>query len=825
VGPLSAQEYSHAVINEESGLAQDFVYSLAQDPRGFLWIGTGNGLTQYDGRQISTYTQTDRLTANFVTCLLRASSGHLIVGHYQGSVSQYNGVTFAPAVPDTLRSEVVSLIEEHQSLWIITRSGAVMRLATDFSAYQLLAPGELQGKIVYKALFVNDRFLFATSEGLYAFQWRDHQLYFVEALPDLQYQVITALTAGTQPKTLWVGTDEGMLHEVQAGTALKIIRSVRLPVAEAASSALVATPEALWAGTLHHGLYRWDLATARWRAFGTGQGFPIKSVSTLLPDAEGSLWVGTLSNGLVKLYPSVISFHDGSTQGIQRVHAAVAMADTYVVATDRGLYHVAADSGGMGPYRLAPGTSMRGWLSLLAYDSTRLLAGAAEGGMFWYDVRSNQLRTFPLGGELPRGLRIRAMTKDNAGGFWLATVGQGVCHIDAQGTLLERLSTETGFIHNDIYALHADRQGRVWFGSHGAGLAVRLPGGMLRRLSQEEVFPSREVNAITEDDRGTIWVATDGEGIFTFSDSVFTAVAADHPPVSKYIRGLALTDERLWYSYRKGVSYIDRATGRTHDFTRHEGIRELETYASALARDAEGNVLVLHERAMSRINIRATRPPDTLRPRLTALHFQFKQRIPLVPSPDEIQRGEFPKALLEHHVNHLTFTIQVGALNYTGPVYYRYRLTDLEPDWAPATRENKFTYSGLTPGTYTFAWQATTDVAVWPAHPATYSFVIQKPYWQKWWFYLAQAAGICVLFGLTYYLTQSSSSKSSIARVMLFTSIFILFDYVQNLADPVTSGVAEGAPIYKTLVNLGLALLLLPIEQGIKGFFQSRDRL
>lgn len=820
--PLIAQEYSFAVINEENGLSQDFVYALAQDQRGFLWIGTGNGLTRYDGRQPVAYTQADSLSENFVTCLLYTASGHLIAGHYQGSVSHYNGVTFARTVSDTLQSEVVSLIEHYQSLWVITRSGGVMRLATDFYTYQMLAPGELQGKIVYKAQFVNDRLLFATSEGLYAFQWRDNQLFFVETLTDLQYQVTTVLAGAPTSKTIWVGTDEGTLHEVQVGTTLKAMRSVRLPIAEAAISALVVTDDVLWVGTLHHGLYRYDRATARWRAFGTTQGFPIKAVNALLLDREGSVWVGTLSNGLIKLYPSVISFFDASQLGIERVAASVALAGTYVVATDKGLYHLSIDSTGAGTYRLAPATRSRGWLSLLAYDSTRILAGAADGGLFWYDVRTGQVSTYPLAQNT---WRIRAMAKDPSGGLWLAAMGQGVLHVDAKGTQIEQLSTESGFIHNDIYAIHADRHERVWFGSHGAGLAMRTPDGKLHRLSQEDVFPSREVNAFAEDPDGTLWVATDGEGIFALGDSTFASVAADHPPVSKYVRGLVVGDQRLWYAYRKGISYVHRGTGRTHDFSKPEGIRELETYASPLQVDADGNVYVLHERALSRVNAKALRAPDTLRPRITALHYQFKQLVRLVPSADEVQRGDFPVARLVHHINHLTFSAHVAALNYVGPIYYRYRLKEVEPEWAPATRENKFTYSGLVPGQYTFELQATTDVAVWPAQPMQYRFTIQKPYWQKWWFYGAQAAGICLLFGLTYYLTQNSRSKSSIARVMLFTSIFILFDYVQNLADPVTSGVVEGAPIYKTLVNLGLALLLLPIEQGIKGFFQSRDRL
>ncbi|HVZ25705.1 MAG TPA: two-component regulator propeller domain-containing protein, partial [Sediminibacterium sp.] len=43
--------FNHISIDDGLGLASNVVYCTYQDPRGFIWVGTANGLQRFDGNR------------------------------------------------------------------------------------------------------------------------------------------------------------------------------------------------------------------------------------------------------------------------------------------------------------------------------------------------------------------------------------------------------------------------------------------------------------------------------------------------------------------------------------------------------------------------------------------------------------------------------------------------------------------------------------------------------------------------------------------------------------------------------------------------------
>ena len=75
-------------LGTEEGLTQAYVTALSQDPSGFIWIGTQDGLNRYDGYHIKTYknnpNDTFSLPSNSITGLHATNNHYLWIAHERG---------------------------------------------------------------------------------------------------------------------------------------------------------------------------------------------------------------------------------------------------------------------------------------------------------------------------------------------------------------------------------------------------------------------------------------------------------------------------------------------------------------------------------------------------------------------------------------------------------------------------------------------------------------------------------------------------------------------------------------------------------------------
>ncbi|NJN64189.1 MAG: hypothetical protein HC882_04455 [Acidobacteria bacterium] len=142
------------MIDWRDGLPASYVWSIAQDRDGFIWIGTPGGVVRYDGRQ-----------ARVV-----APASHLIVGRQRlGTVFAYDSEKRVSTLSANGASPVAgpdggpitvtrgATIADDGTLWI-TRDGEILRLSSGgtwlppvraFEFVRLLAPGHEGGVLAY----------------------------------------------------------------------------------------------------------------------------------------------------------------------------------------------------------------------------------------------------------------------------------------------------------------------------------------------------------------------------------------------------------------------------------------------------------------------------------------------------------------------------------------------------------------------------------------------------------------------------------------------------------------------------------------------------
>lgn len=817
-------------LNEENGLAQNFVYGIVKDKRGFIWISTGKGLTRFDGKDAKTYTTENGLTDNFITESYRAQDEKIIFGHFQGSITSYNGAYFETIIGDTLNSEIVSITESATgTMYAASRSRGLI-VWDDPDNPQLLFPAELQGKIVNQIKVAGTQLITATSEGIYTFQINGQQLVFNDAPDELLYEEITTLeTYHKDSSYMWAATSNG-LYLIRTGTFTRVVNHLYVDLLGGMDVRAIVhhNNQSLWIGTHQRGLFHFtlenDTLVTHIDQFNERNGFPIFSVNTLYVEANGTPWIGTLSNGIVKLYEPFFKYHR-TPSVVTQVNATEEWNDLYLVATDKGLYQFdPAQHEESKQYQRVPEFKDQPILSIKTIED-ELWVGTQHQGVLIYNLRTNKINKLGSDNWNQLGLRARLFEVDRNGNIWISIMESGVILVNRQGELLNHLSTNNGFIHNDIYAICPAENGEVWFGSLGAGLARMDNKGEVQRLSQQGVFPSHDINDITEHD-GAIWIATDGQGYYKYENDVFTNIGPAQESASPFIKSIAAdANDRLWMTTRRSIGYLNLETGKSRYYDKSDGLLDKEDYASPILIDTKGNLLLPNEMGVSVFNTEKVGSTVVLNTYLTSIYISFSPYMPPAPSPQEIKRGMYPAVTLDHDQNHVTLNFKAIDTHFNGPVYYRYYLQNLESGWSPPSLNSSVTYTSLEPGKYAFHAQATNDLRTWADQPMTYSFVVSKPYWDTWWFYLLQATGIVALFGTTFLLIRNPAAKRSLGRIMVFMCIFIVFDYLQNWLEPVTPEFIGSVPLYKTLLNLSLALILFPVERGIKNFFKKQERV
>lgn len=84
----SAQSMKFDNFSVENGLSQNSVYSIQTDKKGYLWVGTADGLNRFDGYHFNKYrnSRTDSCTIhnNFIRKLIETPLGNFLIQTDQG---------------------------------------------------------------------------------------------------------------------------------------------------------------------------------------------------------------------------------------------------------------------------------------------------------------------------------------------------------------------------------------------------------------------------------------------------------------------------------------------------------------------------------------------------------------------------------------------------------------------------------------------------------------------------------------------------------------------------------------------------------------------
>jgi ligand-binding sensor domain-containing protein len=823
------RKFSFQQLTEEQGLPQNFVYGLTQDVRGFLWIGTGIGLARYDGYEIKNYGSKDSLSGDFISADFRTASGNLVFGHNQGGVTLFDGIAFHALLPDTLGNKVVSITEDGSgNLWVATQSKGLVFIDITDNRVSTVFPEVLREQIINVTFLRGGILWVGTNEGLFLFRTDGNSLVHIQndVLPP--YVAVSAILAHDVDTTLcWVGTAFHGIYLVKEGVGSKITEQERFALSELSDDIVHTMAQDadgdLWIGTGNKGVLYLNIGrdgktVFKIDYFGKSSGFPFTSVNKLIADQYGQIWVGTMGDGLIKIYKEIFTYFSFAIRfGVSDVTSIAETTSGYLVGTDKGLLRISlnqqSDEYDVEQLDVLKDESI---LSLYTDKNKNTWIGTEAKGVLVLSAEDNSIQQVPIDHE-DDPIKVRLFEQDRQENIWMSARAEGIYVLNKERQVIRHLTTANHFIHNDIFAIKADSQGNIWFGAYGAGLARLDTYGELLIFSHNETMLARDINDIDEDDEGNIWIATEGEGFYKYSNKKFTHVGSSESRVPPFIKGIHFDPTgRIWFSHRKGIGFHDLRSQKKYHFTKADGLLATEAYSSTIIIDSKLNKWFCNDYGVTLFEndtIADQRRP--LQTYLTGIRIFFKD-YPAILHDKKLATsmvGALPPLELTHKENHVTFDFVAIKLNGSGKIYYRHLLEGYDSEWTPAGTANFVTYTNLDPGKYVLKVQATDDLGAWVDPITQYSFVIRQPFWKRTWFYLLQILSVITLFSFTYFIGKKGiATKRYVLRLMLFSCFFITLEYVENFIDPLVSDVFDGAPVFRFFLNFLLALLLLPVE-------------
>ena len=439
-------------------LSDDNVYLLRQDSHGDVWIGTDGGLDRWhqaSGRiERMGLSPRDATLRAQVSQLVENPDGTYWVGTYDMGLARIDrdGKVLRTErhddrKPDSLASPDVRalLLDTAGNLWVGTTRGL-----------DLLQPGA-RGFVHYR----RDAGDVATL--------RDD---FIMSL----YQDPTGL--------LWIGTRNGGVSRwnprswEMGGARPDWLREQQV------MGFADARGRDVWVASMG-GLYRYDsitgAATSIDAVVGRAKALGDTGVGSLKEGHDGSLWIGTMGEGLKRLLP------DNRLQ-------------SFAVAPGR-------------PRSLSSG----GIMSLAESRAGLLWVGTYGGGVNIVDPATGDIRQLAFGAQpdAVSGPNVTALLEDTQGNFWLGSE-TGLTIVDAAGRLLQSFHYDSA--HPDalpsdfIYSLGMDSRGRVWIGTD-AGVAQALEAGVpsekqrLVAVTPTGLPDKYKAYGVVGDPRGGIWIS------------------------------------------------------------------------------------------------------------------------------------------------------------------------------------------------------------------------------------------------------------------------------------------------------------------------------
>ncbi len=695
------------------------IHVLFQDRNGFVWLGTGVGLYQFDGFSFSHFTSKDSTLGNHITAITQDSLGRIWMGHSSGQLSYLEGdsIKIFTTPEGNAAAEISDILFDSKGiLWFSTLKDGLYYF-NHSRLYRLDEENGMPDLYIYDIEESSDGKIWAgTDRGIAICDLRGNQtnIQIINQKQGLPDNIVRKIKFKNS-RFIWLGTQDAGV--IQYDVEKKQFTSASLNWPYGTISDLLIKHDQLWISSNKNGIVMIDSKNLdRIHKFST-EG----SDQALLLDQEGGVWMGSKS-GLMRTSGTEISFLEKLGQDIDQNIIAITIdhEENIWFSTRDGLFKMEKKNNVYEREKLKKFPFINSQVISLHTDSLGYIWAGTFGNGAWHLNPNGEVKHY-FKNELRNGNILSILSKGN--NIWFATL-EGATQIKVQGNHYEikNIGSKEGLSSDYIYQVFLDSKNRAWFATDGHDIDMLDRAGIHHFKLGEK---PKVVYGFTEDGDHTIWVNVQGDGLYKFTQDKFSSL--------KNLRNNNIyslntnSSGNLIAVHDLGIEVFDFRKNRSKLFGEEMGIINRKGNLNAIAQNQTGEVFIGTENGIVKYE---------------ASYAAIAENTPK-PFIRKLKAGKN----IFHAANNLSLAYDDNdiTINYLGFWYqnpeklnYQYKLENFDRYWINS-KNLEATYSRLPPGEYTFHLRVSDSNDFQNAAETKVEFKINLPFWQQPWFYMLAA--------------------------------------------------------------------------------------
>lgn len=819
---LNAQDFRFHHLTSEDGISQSEVYAFLEDSRGFMWIGTLDGLNRYDGYSIETYNvqynASHSLSNNTIRCLAEDHLGRIWIG-------TNDGLNFYDPISETFQQVDLSDAENKYAIWSMCIANDLLLVGTDEGLWRTSIGGtdihEIEDSFYRIKSFSHTpdttAFVRSVKKSNHGGFWiltgqKVCQVVFTEnalepiVIDDLDYSFQSPLVNMAEDLTgnLWITSGTKGLAKYNPITEQTIIFSQGgnpgATISNKCSSITIDKRGNIWIGTLDMGVYfiraeDVDKEQINFNAVhhqhGKADGLNSNLIYSLYVSSDNILWVGTIGSGVNIYDPEQKNFMNyrfynrtpevNLTNFIRSVY--VDQQNMLWIGThNNGLFIMDRQNGNF--RKIGFGTLSVFHIS--KYEDNKILICAGEG-LHLVELKGNDLFIHDKISDEYNSAFFYA-TRSDSGVFWAGSLN-GLFRFTIENNQfknIKRYNKESAISiseNNCRVILYDQERNQLLVGTEGGGLNIisldreHFPNSLqiYENNGRTNSLSNNYIRSIIKDQQNNFWIGTFlGLNKMTFGPEDgkpnFTVYLKSDGLPNNLIQSIVEDkNNNLWIGTNGGLSNFKPGTEQFVNFTTIDGLQGNEFSEHAAFQTPSGEII------MGGLNgINAFRPEQIYlnrrQPRTTVTEFILYNK-PVRAAEKVDKRIPLPKSILVSDTiilgpkqKNIGFKFSAMIYPKAGKVKYEYILEGFDEVWHSAEAMNRYAYyTNLRHGKYTFKVRSTNADGIWQDAPKEVFVHIQTPFKFTILAYLIYAVILLlILFYFTHFTVIRYTTKNKL---------------------------------------------------------------